>query len=73
VTIKAGQAVVFTDGNLSPQTITEGTYGAAAANACVDAPLANNSSVIVTFWKKGSYQITSTQHAPEMQTSVLVK
>ena len=72
VTIKAGQAVVFTNGNGAPHTITEGTLGKAAANACVNVPIANNASVTVTFYQPGTYQITCQPH-PIMQTSVLVQ
>jgi plastocyanin len=72
VTIKAGQAVVFTNGNGSPHTITEGTSGEAVADACVDVPIANNASVIVTFYQPGDYPITCRPHPP-MQTSVLVE
>lgn len=72
VTIKTGQAVVFTNGNGAPHTITEGTYGEAAAGACVNVPLANNTSVIVTFYQPGTYQITCRPHKV-MQTSVLVQ
>ena len=72
VTIKTGQAVVFTNGNGAPHTITEGTYGEAAAGACVNVPLANNTSVIVTFYQPGTYQITCRPHKV-MQTSVTVQ
>ena len=72
VTIKTGQAVVFTNGNGAPHTITEGTYGEAAAGACVNVPLANNTSVIVTFYQPGTYQITCRPHKV-MQTSVTVE
>jgi len=72
VTIKAGQAVAFMNPNGSPHTITEGTYGQAAADACVNVPIANNSSVIVTFYLPGTYQITCKPHPP-MQTSVTVQ
>jgi plastocyanin len=72
VTIKAGQAVAFTNGNGAAHTITEGTYGQAVAGACVDVPIANSASVIVTFYLAGTYQITCKPH-PIMQTSVLVQ
>lgn len=71
VTIKAGQAVVFSNGKAT-HTITEGTYGEAAADACVNVPLAPNSSVIVTFYQPGDYEITCRPHKV-MQTSVLVQ
>ncbi len=62
VTIKAGQAVVFTNGNGSPHTITEGTNGEAAADACVNVPISPNTSVTVTFYLPGTYQITCKPH-----------
>jgi plastocyanin len=72
VTIKAGQVVVFTNGNTAPHTITEGTGGEAAAGACVDVPIATNTDVTVTFLQPGDYQITCKPH-PYMQTSVHVE
>jgi plastocyanin len=72
VTIKVGQAVAFTNGNNSPHTITEGTEGHAVAGACVDVPIANSASVIVTFYQPGIYQITCQPH-PRMRTSVSVQ
>lgn len=72
VTIKAGQAVAFTNGNRGPHTITEGTYGEAVPNACVNEPIGINTTVIVTFFEPGDLQITCKPHPP-MQTSVLVQ
>jgi plastocyanin len=72
VTIKAGEAVLFTNPNGSPHTITEGTFGEADADACVNEPLASNSTVIVTFYIAGVYPITCRPHPP-MQTSVTVE
>ena len=72
VTIKAGQAVVFMNPNGAPHTITEGTYGKAAANACVNVGIASNTNVTVTFYQAGTYQITCKPHPP-MQTSVIVE
>jgi plastocyanin len=71
-TIRAGQAVVFTAPNGSPHTLTEGTYGKAADNACVNVGIANDTSVTVTFYQPGTYQITCRPHPP-MQTSVTVQ
>jgi plastocyanin len=71
VTIKAGQAVVFTNGAVA-HTITEGTRGKAASNACVDEPIGASKSVIVTFKEPGDYQITCTIHS-SMQTVVHVQ
>jgi len=59
VTIKAGQAVVFTNGAVA-HTITEGTGGKATSNACVDEPIGAGKSVVVTFTEPGNYQITCT-------------
>lgn len=72
VTIEAGQAVAFTNGNGAAHTITEGTYGEAVPNACVNEPIAINETVIVTFYEPGDLQITCHPH-PIMQTSVLIK
>jgi plastocyanin len=70
VTIKAGQAVVFTNGTQT-HTITEGTNGKAVAGACADVPIAANQNVTVTFNQPGDYQITCKIH-PHMQTAVHV-
>jgi plastocyanin len=72
VTIKAGQAVAFTNGNGAAHTITEGTYGEAVPNACVNEPIAINTTVIVTFYEPGDLQITCHPH-PIMQTSVRIE
>jgi len=72
VSIKAGEAVAFTNGNTSRHTITEGTYGEAVDGACVDASLENITTVIVTFYEPGEYKITCRPH-PIMQTSVTVE
>jgi plastocyanin len=71
VTIQAGQAVAFTNGNGSPHTVTEGTAGQSAVGACVDEPLAVSATVIVTFYVPGVYEITCRPHPP-MHTSVTV-
>lgn len=70
VTIKAGQAVVFTSGAVA-HTITEGTNGRAVAGACVNVPIAAFQNVVMTFNQPGDYQITCTIH-PRMQTGVHV-
>jgi plastocyanin len=72
VTIKAGEAVLFSNGNGSPHTITQGTYGKADADACVNEPLASSQNLIVTFYLAGEYPITCRPH-PIMQTSVTVE
>jgi len=72
VTIKAGEAVKFSNPNGSPHTITQGTYGKADADACVNEPIASSASVIVTFYLAGEYPITCRPH-PIMQTSVTVE
>lgn len=71
VTVKAGQAVVFTNHDVA-HTITEGTSGQAAGNACVNEPIAAGKSVVVTFNVPGDYQITCTLHSA-MQTVVHVQ
>ncbi len=71
-TIKAGQAVAFTNGIGTRHTVTEGTYGQAAPNACVDVSLPTHSTVIVTFYQPGTYQITCRPHKV-MQTSVTIQ
>jgi plastocyanin len=72
VTIKVGQAVAFTNGAGESHTITEGTNGTAVADACVDVRISINTTVIVTFYQLGTYQITCRPH-PSMQTSVIVQ
>jgi len=72
VTIKAGQAVVFTNKDGTAHTVTEGTGGSAASSACVDQRLAAGSSVTVTFSQPGDYQITCKIHS-SMQTVVHVQ
>ena len=71
-TIKAGQAVVFVMGSDARHTVTEGSYGEVAPNACVDVSLPINTSVVVTFYQPGVYQLTCKPH-PVMQTTVTVK
>ncbi len=71
-TIKAGQAVVFVMGSDARHTVTEGSYGEVAPNACVDVSLAINTSVVVTFDQPGVYQLTCKPH-PVMQTTVTVE
>lgn len=65
-TIQAGQAVVFTTTDEQGTTVTEGTNGIAAADACIDAPLASGSGLVVTFYQPGDYnlfcRIASTMH-----------
>jgi hypothetical protein len=51
---------------------TERTYGEAVEGACVDASLENNTTVIVTFYEAGEYEITCRPHRI-MQTSVTVE
>jgi plastocyanin len=72
VSIEAGQAVAFNNGNAAPHTITEGTYGVAVDDPCVNEPLAQNASVTVTFYEVGEYPITCRPH-PVMQTAVTVQ
>ena len=72
VTIKAGQAVSFANGNAVYHTITEGVYAQVATNACVDELLGTSSTVTVTFTKPGTYLLFCVPH-PVMQTKVIVK
>jgi plastocyanin len=72
VTIKAGEAVAFVNPNGSAHTITEGIDGKPAANACVNEGIASDTTLIVTFYEPGTYQITCRPHPP-MQTSVIVE
>jgi len=72
VTISAGEAVEFSNEDSIGHTVTEGTGGAATADACVDESLAGGNSLVVTFDEAGDYQITCTVH-PSMQTVVHVE
>lgn len=72
VTVSAGQAVDFTNQDGAGHTITEGTSGEAAADACVDESIGAGASVVVTFSEPGDYQITCRIH-PSMQTAVHVE
>jgi plastocyanin len=72
VTISAGEAVTFTNNDSFGHTVTEGTGGQAAADACVDEPIAAGASVTVTFNVPGDYDITCTIHS-SMQTVVHVQ
>ena len=71
VTISAGQAVAFVNNDSTGHTVTQGTGGSAATNACVDVPIAVGATVVVTFSQAGDYQITCKIH-PDMQTTVHV-
>jgi plastocyanin len=72
VTITAGQAVAFTNNDSMGHTITEGTGGQAATDACVDEPIAAGETEVVTFSEPGDYQITCKIHS-SMQTVVHVE
>lgn len=72
VTIPVGQVVAFTNQDAVAHTVTEGTGGQAADNACVDELAGAGSSVIVTFNQPGDYQITCKIHHT-MQTVVHVQ
>src|SRR5574338_679805 len=69
VTISAGEAVAFTNGDTIGHTVTEGTHGRAADGACVDESVANGSTVTVTFNEAGDYDITCKVHRA-MQTVI---
>ena len=72
ITVAAGQAVAFTNADALGHTVTEGTAGQAAADGCVDSPVAPGGTVIVTFNEAGDFQITCKIHAT-MQTVVHVQ
>jgi plastocyanin len=71
-TIAAGEAVEFHDADSVPHTVTEGSGGVAAADACVDKSLGGGARTAVTFNEPGDYQITCKIHAT-MQTVVHVQ
>ena len=74
-TIKAGQAVEFVTTGLSP-TVTEGTAGKPAANACIDRTIGSDAaamSVVVTFYQPGDYRITCRKIPEEMHTVIHVR
>jgi plastocyanin len=72
-TIKAGQAVAFiTQGNLGP-TVTEGTNGKAAVDACIDVTLRARSPLVVTFYRPGVYNIFCRKAPTTMLTVVHVQ
>jgi plastocyanin len=73
-TIKAGQAVRFVTTGLSP-TVTEGTNGQPAANACIDKTIGSDvfqMTVVVTFYQPGDYSITCRKEPASMHTVVHV-
>jgi plastocyanin len=72
ITITAGQAVAFTNNDAVGHTVTEGTGGTAAIDACVDSPIGAGGTVVVTFNEAGDYQITCKIHA-SMQTVIHVQ
>jgi plastocyanin len=63
ITIQAGQAVAFKNNDGFGHTVTEGTDGTAAANACVDSQVGAGGTVIVTFNVAGDYDITCKIHS----------
>lgn len=72
VTISAGQAVAFTNSDSVGHTLTEGTGGQAASDACVDEPIEAGETEVVTFKEPGDYDITCKIHST-MQTVVHVQ
>ena len=72
VTISAGEAVTFTNDDGVGHTVTEGTGGQAASDACVNESIAGGASVTVTFNEPGDYDITCRIHS-SMQTVVHVE
>jgi hypothetical protein len=74
-TIKAGQAVEFVTTGLSP-TVTEGTDGMPAADACIDKTIGSNAaamSIVVAFYQPGDYSITCRKVPGGMHTVVHVQ
>jgi plastocyanin len=71
-TVSAGESVSFTNNDSAGHTITEGTGGTAADEACVDESIAAGATVTVTFTEPGDYQVTCKIH-PAMQTVVHVE
>lgn len=74
-TIKAGQAVEFVTTGPSP-TVTEGTDGKPAANACIDRTIGSHAasmSVVVTFYQPGDYSITCRKIPEDMHTVIHVQ
>lgn len=63
ITIQAGQTVTFKNNDGFGHTVTEGTGGSAAANACVDSPIAAGATVVVTFKVAGDYDVTCKIHS----------
>jgi plastocyanin len=73
-TIKAGQAVAFVTTGPSP-TVTEGTNGKPAKNACIDKTIGSKATameLVVTFYKPGDYNITCRNNPAHMHTVVHV-
>ena len=56
-TIKAGQTVGFRNPDDGPATVTEGTNGTAATDACIDEQVAGGYSLRVTFYQPGDYDL----------------
>jgi plastocyanin len=71
VTVSAGDAVAFSNEDSFGHTVTEGTNGTAASDACVDESVAAGATVVVTFDEPGDYQITCKIHS-SMQTVIHV-
>ena len=63
ITIQAGQVVAFKNNDGFGHTVTEGTGGTAAANACVDTSIAAGGTVVVTFNTAGDYDVTCKIHS----------
>ncbi len=63
ITLDAGTAATFTNQDGAGHTVTEGTDGESAEDACVNATIGGGQSVVVTFVDPGDYQITCRFHA----------
>ncbi|HLE59270.1 MAG TPA: plastocyanin/azurin family copper-binding protein [Candidatus Limnocylindria bacterium] len=62
ITVDAGSAVAFGNEDTVGHTVTEGTDGQAAQDACVNKGLSGGGIVVVTFTEVGDYQITCRIH-----------
>jgi plastocyanin len=72
-TIKAGEAVAFATQEAGRPTVTEGTKGTPVAQPCVDKVLDPNSSIVVTFYQPGVYNLFCRNLPETMYTVVNVQ
>ena len=72
LTVAAGTTVLFVNVDSYPHTVTEGTGGQAAQDPIVDAELAADDTVRVTFDDAITYELTCRFH-PSMQMTITVE